>query len=388
MIRQAKRMDGIASAIFSQIDALRREQIEMGKDVITLSIGSPDLPPAPHVTEAICAAAADRGNYGYTFTQGTDAFRQAIAGWYKQKYGVALDSAKEVHALIGSQEGLSHISLCLVDPGDVVLVPDPGYPIYTAGPLMAGAELYAMPLLPENGYLPDLAAIPEEILRRAKLMILNYPNNPLAATAPRAFFDEVVRYAKRYAFAVCHDFAYSEQAFDGYVPDSFLTAEDALDVAVEFHSTSKSYNMAGCRVGFMAGNAEIIGLLSRLKSNFDYGIFQPLQAGAIAAITGDQTPVQEMAEAYRRRRDVMVDGLNALGWKLEKPRATMYLWIPTPDGRPSFEFAVDLLKNAGVAVIPGVAFGAHGEGYFRIALVQPEKRLAEAVERIGKWLGK
>jgi len=386
MIKQANRMNTITSAIFSQVDELRKAEIAQGNDVITLSIGSPDLPPARHIIEAIKEATDDKANYGYTFTKGTHEFTIAIADWYNKKFGIVLDPETEVHSLIGSQEGLSHISLCLVNPGDVVLIPDPGYPIYSAGPLMADAELYHMPLIAENNYLPDLSAIPEDILKRAKLMILNYPNNPLAATAPKEFFEEVVQYAKKYSIVICHDFAYSELAFDDYVPDSFLSVEGAKDVAVEFHSTSKTYNMAGCRVGYMVGNKEVIGLLSRLKSNFDYGIFYPLQQGAIAAITGSQDCVKELVQTYQRRRDIIVNGFNDMGWNLEMPKASMYVWIPTPNKQSSFDFTVDLLKNTGVVVIPGVAFGEYGEGYIRIALVQSEERLSEAIERIKKWL--
>lgn len=386
MIKQANRMNTITSAIFSQVDELRKAEIEKGNDVITLSIGSPDLPPARHIVEAIKEAADDTANYGYTFTKGINQFTIAIADWYNKKFGIVLDPETEVHSLIGSQEGLSHISLCLVNPGDVVLIPDPGYPIYSAGPLMADAELYHMPLVAENNYLPDLSAIPEDILKRAKLMILNYPNNPLAATAPKEFFEEVVQYAKKYSIVICHDFAYSELAFDDYVPDSFLSVEGAKDVAVEFHSTSKTYNMAGCRVGYMVGNKEVIGLLSRLKSNFDYGIFYPLQQGAIAAITGSQDCVKKLVQTYQRRRDIIVNGFNDMGWRLEMPKASMYVWIPTPNKQSSFDFTVNLLKNTGVAVIPGVAFGKYGEGYIRIALVQSEERLGEAIERIKKWL--
>jgi LL-diaminopimelate aminotransferase len=385
MIKQANRMNTVTSAIFSQVDELRKAEIEKGNDVITLSIGSPDLPPARHIVEAIKEAVDDTANYGYTFTKGINEFTIAIADWYHEKFGIVLDSETEVHSLIGSQEGLSHISLCLVNPGDVVLIPDPGYPIYSAGPLMADAELYHMPLVAENNYLPDLSAIPEDILKRAKLMILNYPNNPLAATAPKEFFEEVVQYAKKYSIVICHDFAYSELAFDDYVPDSFLSVEGAKDVAVEFHSTSKTYNMAGCRVGYMVGNKEVIGLLSRLKSNFDYGIFYPLQQGAIAAITGSQDCVKELVQTYQRRRDIIVNGFNDMGWNLEMPKASMYVWIPTPNKQSSFDFTVDLLKNTGVAVIPGVAFGEYGEGYIRIALVQSEERLSEAINRIKKW---
>ena len=386
MIEQAQRMNAVTSAIFSQIDELRKAEIAQGKDVITLSIGSPDMAPAQHVIDAIREAVENPLNYGYTFTKGIDEFSEAIVNWYKEKFNVRLDVKTEVHSLIGSQEGLSHISLCLVNPGDVVLIPDPGYPIYSTGPLMAGAELYYMPLLEENNYLPDLSKIPEDVLKRAKLMILNYPNNPLAATAPKSFFAEVVEYAKKYSFVVCHDFAYSELAFDGFKPESFLAVDGAKDVGVEFHSTSKSYNMAGCRVGFMVGNSKVIGLLNRLKSNFDYGIFYPLQKGAVAAITGNQKGVEATVTTYQRRRDIIVNGFNSMGWNLKFPKASMYVWIPTPKRESSVDFTVDLLKNTGVAVIPGVAFGQYGEGYIRIALVQPENRLKEAIARIKQWL--
>lgn len=385
MVEQAERMSGITSAIFSQVDELRKAEIAKGKDIITLSIGSPDLPPAKHIVKAIEKAVADKNNYGYTFTKGCPAFIHAITNWYKEKFDVTLEPETEVHSLIGSQEGLSHISLCLVNPGDVVLIPDPGYPIYSAGPLMAGAELYYMPLLEENEYLPDLKKIPEDILSRAKLMVLNYPNNPLAATAPKSFFEEVVKYAKKYSFVVCHDFAYSELAFDGYVPDSFLSVAGAKDVAVEFHSTSKTYNLAGCRIGFMVGNKDVIALMSRLKSNFDYGIFYPLQMAAVAAITGPQDCVKELVNTYQRRRDIVVQGFNEMGWNLQLPKASMYVWIQTPNKQSSFDFTVELLQNAGVAVIPGVAFGECGEGYVRISLVQSEERLHEAIVRIKKW---
>ncbi|GBG56137.1 LL-diaminopimelate aminotransferase [Sporomusaceae bacterium FL31] len=387
MLEQALRMQGLTSAIFSQVDEMRRAELAKGKDVITLSIGSPDLAPAPHIIQALNSAAADLGSYGYTLSKGLSEFSEAVASWYGKKFGVLLDPEKEIHSLIGSQEGLAHISLCLVNPNDVVLIPDPGYPIYSAGPLMAGAELYHMPLTSENEFLPDLEAIPEAILRRTKIMILNYPNNPLAVVAPREFFIKVVEYAKRYSFIVCHDFAYSDLVFDGYQPDSFLSIPGAKDIAVEFNSLSKTYNMAGCRVGYIVGNSKVIELLGRLKSNFDYGIFNPIQKAAIAALTGPQQCVADTAITYQRRRDIIVDGLNSFGWHVKKPKASMYVWAPVPTKQSSVEFAADLLRHTGVAVIPGVAFGHFGEGFVRFALVQPEQRLEEAVVRMRQWLG-
>lgn len=386
MFKQADRMQALTSAIFTQVDDMRRTEVAAGRDVITLSIGSPDLAPAPHIITALKAAADCHLNYGYTLSKGIPELLNAIANWYQSKFSVKLDPATEIHSLIGSQDGLAHIALCMVNPGDIVLVPDPGYPIFSAGPLIAGAELYRMPLTPENDYLPDLAAIDASVLQRAKIMILNYPNNPLATTAPRSFLEQVVAFAKRYNILVCYDFAYSDLVFDGYKPDSFLSIPGAKDIGIEFNSLSKTYNMAGCRVGYVVGNAKVIALLGRLKSNFDYGIFYPLQQAAIAALTGSQDCVKETAERYQRRRDIIVDGFNDIGWKVERPKASMYIWAPVPTEQSSFDFTVSLLQNTGIAVIPGSAFGACGEGYIRIALVQPEDRLEEAVDRIKEWI--
>jgi LL-diaminopimelate aminotransferase len=387
MIQQADRMMRLTSAIFSQLAELQKKAAASGKDIIQLSIGNPDMAPAPHIVEALKNAAACGSNYGYTLSKGKPELLQAIAAWYEQKFDVKLDFNTEVHSLIGSQEGLAHIGLCLVNPGDVVLIPDPGYPIFSAGPLIAGAQLYKMCLTPENNYLPDLDAIDEEILKRTKLMILNYPNNPLAATATHEFFEKVVALAHQYKFVVCNDFAYSELVFDDYRPDSFLSIPGAKEIGVEFNSLSKSYNMCGCRVGYIVGNAEVLSLLGRLKSNFDYGIFAPLQLAAVAALTGPQDCVRETAAAYQRRRDIIVDGFNSMGWQVERPKASMYIWAKVPTKQNSFDFTVDLLNHTGVAVVPGKAFGDCGEGFIRIALVQPEERLAEAVARIKEWLG-
>ncbi|MCE5287434.1 MAG: aminotransferase class I/II-fold pyridoxal phosphate-dependent enzyme [Pelosinus sp.] len=387
MISQAVRMESLSSSIFSEVDELRKAEIAAGKSVITLSIGSPDLPPAPHIIEALNTAAISNQNYGYTLSKGTDEFLMAAANWYKQKFNVTLNPETEVHSLLGSQDGLAHLALCMVNPGDIVLVPDPGYPIFSVGPLMAGAELYKMPLLPENNYLPDLKAIDKDILRRAKLMILNYPNNPLAATASSDFFAEVVALAHEYSFVVCHDFAYSELVFDGYRPASFLATPGAKEIGIEFHSLSKTYNMAGCRVAFAVGNAQVLSLLGKLKSNFDYGIFYPLQKAGVAALTGSQECVRNTAMTYQQRRDIIVKGFNNIGWHVASPQATMFVWAPVPTKQTSFDFVVDLLQHTGVAVVPGSAFGACGDRFIRIALVQPNEILAESVLRIKNWLG-
>lgn len=387
MLKPAVRMQGMSSAIFSQVDDLRKKMVAAGKDVITLSIGSPDMAPAPHIVEALKRGVEDVGNYGYPLTKGTPAFLRAVADWYRAKFAVELDPETEVHSLLGSQEGLAHIALCYVNPGDIVLVPDPGYPIYSAGPLAASAELYRLPLVPENGYLPDLDSIPADVLRRAKILILNYPNNPLAAIASLEFFQKVVEFGKRNDILICHDFAYSELVFDGYRPPSFLNVPGAKDIAIEFHSLSKTFNMAGSRVGFVVGNAEAIALLGRVKSNFDYGIFLPVQQAAVAALTGPQDCVRATAEEYQRRRDIVVDGMNAMGWTVSRPKASMYIWAPVPTNQSSFDFAAEMIELAGVAVVPGVGFGPYGEGYVRFALVQPQDRLRLAMERISNWLG-
>lgn len=387
MLEQATRMQGMSSAIFTQVDDMRKKAAAAGKDVITLSIGSPDMAPASHIIDALKRGVADPKNYGYALSKGMPAFLQAVADWYRTKFGVSLDPASEVHSLIGSQEGLAHIALCYVNPGEVVLVPDPGYPIYFAGPLAANAELYTMPLRPENAYLPDLDAIPANVLAKARIMILNYPNNPLAATATTDFFNKVVAFAKKHNILVCHDFAYSELVFDGYRAPSFLSVPGAKEVGIEFHSMSKSFSMAGCRVGFVVGNAQAIELLGRIKSNFDYGIFFPLQQAAIAALTGPQDCTAATAAEYQRRRDIIVDGFNAMGWQVPRPKASMYVWAPVPTKQTSFDFAAAMIEHAGVAVVPGVGFGPCGEGYVRVALVQPVDRLQQAVERITKWLG-
>lgn len=386
-LRQAARMNHLMSAIFTQMDDLRKAEISKGKDVVTLSIGSPDIPPAKHIMEALAHAVTDSANYGYTLSKGSEELLNSIAEWYERKFSISLDAGTEIHSLMGSQDGLSHIAMCLVDPGDVVLVPDPGYPIYTAGPLIAGADLYRMPLTPANNYLPDLDAIGEDVLRRTKMMIINYPNNPLAATATQDFFSKVVDIANRYSFVVVHDFAYSELVYDGYRPDSFLSVPGAKEVGIELHSLSKTYNMAGCRIGFAVGNRKVIELLGRLKSNIDYGVFYPVQQAAVAALAGSQQCVRDLAACYQGRRDVLIDGFNKLGWTTPRPKASMFVWAPVPTRQSSLDFTVDLLQNTGIAVIPGIAFGEHGEGFVRIALVQPEERLKECIERLSGWLG-
>ncbi|MFH2099440.1 MAG: LL-diaminopimelate aminotransferase, partial [Pseudomonadota bacterium] len=312
------------------------------------------------------------------------AFNKSAARWYKTRFGVDLDPVGEVITLIGSKEGIAHMPLAYVDPGDRALVPSPAYPVYKVAVEFAGGEPYIMDLTAENGFLPDLEAIPEDVAKKSRLMFINYPNNPTAAVADGRFFEKVVDFAKTYNIVVCHDAAYTEMAFDGYRPPSFLSTPGARDVGVEFHSRSKTYNMTGWRLGFAVGNPEIIGALGKVKSNIDSGAFDAVQVAGIEALDGDQTCVKEMCALYQGRRDVLVQGLRSLGYKVDPPKATFYVWMEVPGGRTSSEFAGLLLEKAGIVTTPGVGFGPAGEGYVRFALTVDEARMAQAVERIGK----
>ncbi|MDX9871746.1 MAG: aminotransferase class I/II-fold pyridoxal phosphate-dependent enzyme [Clostridia bacterium] len=384
---EAKRLSAIQPGIFSEIGQLIKEAQAQGLDIINLSVGSPDMPPPPHVKAALLQAIGDDANYGYTLTEGIPPLKTAIAGWYEKYYGVTLHPDEEILSLMGSQDGISHLFWALTGPGDIVLVPDPGYPIYYAAPLLAGAELYPLPLLETNSYLPDLDAIPADVRKRAKVMILNYPSNPLAATADRAFFVKAVRFALENKIIICHDFAYSELSYDGYKNTSFLEIPGAKEVGVEFHSISKTFNLAGLRLGFIVGNAAIIDALRKIKSNIDYGIFRPIQLAAVAALEGPDECVRQNALAYQERRDVLLGEFSRYGWQVRKPRASMFVWAKLPVHFPSsVDFVRRLLKETGVAIVPGTAFGPCGEGYVRIGLVQNKERLREAGRRIGEFL--
>jgi len=384
-VEKARRLDGLRSAVFTELDRIKSEVAALGTDVIDLGIGSPDRPPAPHVYRALRQGIDDLGNYGYPSSLGTRELRETITSWYLQRFNVSLDPETEVLALMGSQDGLGHLPLGILDQDDIALIPDPGYPVYSAGVILAGGDIYPMPLREVNNFLPDFAAIPKEVAVKAKMMIINYPNNPVAATADQDFFHRVVDYAAKYGILVCHDLAYSELAFDGYRPSSFLETPGAKEIGVEFHSVSKTYNMAGCRLGFVVGNSEAIEALARIKSNIDYGVFLPVQKAGIAALTGSQEMVEENARVYMTRRNILVDGLAEIGWKVNKPKATMFVWAKLPSGYTSSEkFAEVVLRRAGVVVVPGVAFGKEGEGYVRIALVQEDNLIREAIRRIAE----
>lgn len=384
-MKKSKRLDQLKSAVFAELERIKEEVAAQGVGIIDLGIGSPDKPPAPHVHQALRDAVDNLSNYGYPSSRGCKELRDTIAWWYNERFGVSLDPESEVLVLMGSQDGLGHLPLGFLDPGDIVLIPDPGYPVYAAGAILAGAEIYSMPLKEENEFLPDLNAIPESIAQKAKMMILNYPNNPVAATADIGFFEQVVEFAKKYGILVCHDFAYSELAFGENRPPSFLEAPGAKEVAVEFHSVSKTYNMAGVRLGFVVGCSEAIEALTRIKSNIDYGVFQPVQLAGIAALKGPQESVRNTVASYMSRCNILLEGLAKIGWQIRRPKGTMFAWANLPKGYTSSEsFAEELLRKTGVVMVPGVAFGKQGEGYVRIALVQEEDVIREAVRRISE----
>ncbi|WP_163854035.1 aminotransferase class I/II-fold pyridoxal phosphate-dependent enzyme [Paenibacillus elgii] len=384
---ESKRLAELGSAIFSEMAGWKREVTARGVDVIDLGIGSPDRAPSARVMEALTRAVNDPGMYGYPTSEGSAQFRQTVARWYAHRFGVTLDPEEEIVTLMGSQDGLAHLAMAVTDPGDTVMVPDPGYPIYSASLVLAGVQPYYMPLRADNGFLPKLEDIPEEVARQAKFMLLNYPSNPLSAVADLAFFERLVEYAREHELLLVHDLAYSEMSFDGFKPPSILEVEGAKDIAVEFHSLSKSFNMAGCRIAFMVGQRDAVRALRVLKSNIDYGVFLAVQQAGIAALEEDMMPgSRSVAALYERRRDIVIEGLNEAGWSIPKPKATMFIWAPIPEGWTSRQISREMLYSAGVVVIPGDAFGQEGEGYVRIALVQEEERLQEAVRRIGQFL--
>jgi len=378
----AKRMDRFGEGVFTMLAQMKHRRLEEGKEIVDLSIGAPNIPPAPHILKVLSEECLVPENYIYAISDQKELLN-AVSRWYKNRYSVELDPETEICSLLGSQEGLAHIALSIVDEGDRVLVPDPCYPIFADGPSLAGASLYYMPQKKENGYVIRLSDIPEEVAQRAKFMVVSYPNNPTAVMAPDSFYEELIAFAKKYDIIVLHDNAYSELVFDGRHCGSFLRFPGAKEVGVEFNSLSKTYGLAGARIGFCVGNPEVVKHLKLLKSNMDYGMFLPLQKAAIAAITGDQACVETTRAAYEKRRDVLCDGLNAIGWKIPKPEATMFVWAPIPEAFTSSEaFAVELVKRSGVLVTPGSAFGPAGEGHVRMALVQDEPELKQGIAAI------
>lgn len=375
----------MTSSIFQEVVDRKQMALMNGKDVIDLSIGSPDFQPPVFVMETLAKYSMDPGKYGYTL-KGIAEFNEAVKYFYSQRYSVELDEKTEVLQLMGSQDGLAHLATAIVDPGDYVLVPDPGYPIYEASVTIAGGEIYPMPLLEENKFLPQLNEIPEEVLQKTKMMILSYPGNPVTALADRVFFEEVVEFAGVHNILVVHDFAYSELIYDGNPQISFLSVPGAKEVGIEFNSLSKTFNMAGCRIGYVAGNSQVINLLASFKSHIDYGVFYPIQKAAIAALTSDYSFLDDQLKLYETRRDALVSGFRNSGWQVANSPATMFVWAKIPDGWKSREFAFKLIEEEGIVVVPGDAFGQEGEGYVRIAMVQPPERLEEAAQRVNKFL--
>lgn len=390
--QSSQRLRSLPPYLFQRINTLKAKAISEGKDVIDLGMGNPDLPTAPHIVKRLVETVEKiPATHRYPQAIGSLAFREAACAWYQKRFGVRLDPEKECVSLVGSKEGIAHLSMAALDPGDTALVCQPCYPVHFNGVYLAGGLVSPVALEAKNGYLPDLGKIPEKVARRAKLFFLNYPNNPTASVVPdKKFLEEVARWAKRYGVIAVYDNAYSEITFDGYWAPSFLEVEGAKGVGVEFHSCSKTYNMAGWRVGFAVGNAKVISALEKFKSFLDYGVFTAIQHAAIEALSGPQDCVWQTVKIYQKRRDLMVDGLGAMGWKAPAPKATMYLWAPLPERfrkAGSVKFCEDLLHKTGVALSPGSGFGKEGEGSVRFALVASEERLREALSRIGQFLG-
>ncbi len=381
-IKTASRLGLLPPYLFAELDRLKKEIQKKGVDVISLGIGDPDLPTPAHIVEALKRAADDPANCRYPDYQGLDRFRSAATDWYRRRFDVKLDPAREACAVIGSKEGIANFATAVVDPGDIVLIPDPGYPVYFSGCVFNGGEAYFMPLRKENGFLPDLEAIPAEVARRARLMWLNYPNNPTAATAETGFLADAVRFCLKNNIVLAHDLAYSEIAYDGYRAPSVFEVPEARECAIEFHSLSKTYSMTGWRIGFAVGNETLVGALGRVKTNMDSGPFQAVQEAAIAALEGPEDSVREYCAIYKQRRDLMVDALQELGLSCERPRATFYVWAAVPKGYSSASLTERVLKEAGVVITPGSGFGKGGEGYVRFSLTVSSERLKEAVQRL------
>lgn len=381
----AQRVQQLPPYLFAEISRKIVEKRAAGVDVVSFGIGDPDLPTPQHVIEALKLASDEPANHRYPETDGLPEVRKAFADWYEKRFGVRLDPDTQTLPLIGSKEGIGHVPLCLINPGDIALVPDPAYPVYAVGTSFAGGECYSMPLLEENGYLPDLDAIPADVAARAKILWLNYPNNPTGATAGLDFFERAVDFARRHEIVICHDLAYADVTYDEYVAPSFLQTRGAFDVGIEFNSLSKTYNMTGWRIGVAAGNAELVNALFRVKSNLDSGVPQAIQQMAVAAMAGPQDCIAEHNAVYGRRRDRMVEALRGLGLQVTPPRAGLYVWARVPAGMSSIQFASEMLDATGVVVTPGVGYGRYGEGYIRLSVTTPDDRVDEGLRRIASW---
>ena len=383
-IEVATRIKTLPPYLFAAIDKMKQAAIARGVDIINLGIGDPDLPTPGPIVESLARAAKDPKHHQYPSYEGMLSFRKAVADWYHRRFGVTLDPADEVLTLIGSKEGIGHIHLAFLDPGDIVLVPSPGYPVYPVGTSFCGGVSHIMPLTKANGFLPDLEAIPKDVARKAKLMWLNSPNNPTSVVMTKAYFKRVVEFAREHHVIVCHDAAYSEIYYDGKRPASFMEVDGAKDVGVEFHSLSKTYNMTGWRLGFVVGNKDVLAGLGKVKSNLDSGVFEAVQAAGITALGLDDAVTDAIRKTYQERRDTLIPGLKKLGLEVEAPPAAFYVWVTVPNGYTSASFTAHLLEKAGIVTTPGNGFGAPGEGYIRMTVCTSKERLAEAVERIMK----
>jgi LL-diaminopimelate aminotransferase len=384
MFRLSKKLQSLPPYLFLEIDKAKRKARAEGRDIIDLGIGDPDQPTPASIIEALQQAARDPSTHRYALDQGLPVLRRAIADWYKRRFGVSLDPETEILPLIGSKEGLAHFPLAFLNAGDYSLVPDPSYPPYKGATLLAGGRPYPMPLRQENNFLPDLAKVPFLTRRKARLLFINYPNNPTAATCDKSFYREVLEFARRNSLIVVSDLAYSEMSFDGFSPPSFLEIEGAKEVAIEFHSLSKTYNMTGWRIGWACGSPQLVAALGKIKSNIDSGIFSAIQLAGVAALNIPQEQLLDMRRLYQERRDCLVNGLNALGWQVALPKATFYAWIKIPREHSSLSFAKLLLDKADIIATPGVGFGRYGEGYIRMALTVPKERILQAIERLRK----
>ncbi len=380
----SQRLKSIPPYVFAEIDKKRQAAIAAGVDVINLGIGDPDQPTPRHIVEAMHDALENPANHHYPPFGGTKEFKEAIATWCKKRFGFDLDPVNEITSLIGSKEGLHNTIMAFIDKGDINIIPDPAYPVYRTSTILAGGEPYYMPLTPENNFIPDLEAIPEAVLKKAKLLMFNYPNNPTAGIADLAFFEKAVAFAKKHNILLCHDLAYSEMTFDGYKAPSIMQVKGAKDICIELHSLSKTYNMTGWRIGFAVGNAEAIKAIAKIKSNIDTDIFKPIQLAAIAGLTGPTDHIDYCNKLYIERRDLAVERLTQLGWPVKPIKATFYMWLPVPPGMTSADFATLMLDKAGIVVPPGTAYGPHGEGFIRMSLCLDKARMAEAFDRMAK----
>lgn len=381
-MKNPERIHKLPPYIFEKIDHLREEAIKDGRDIISLGVGDPDQPTPGHIVEKLQQVVARPTHHQYPPYSGTSEFRQAVASWYNRRFGVELNPERETLALIGSKEGIAHMTLGWAGPGDIVLIPDPSFPVYRISTIFAGAESYSLPLTMESHFLPDLDAVPAAVAAKATLMYLNYPNNPTGATANLGFFERAVDFARKHDIVLCHDLAYSEVAFDGYRPPSILQVQGAKDVAVEFHSLSKTYNMTGWRVGMAVGGQRLLENLRLVKMNVDSSQFGAIQETGAYALLSPQDDVEQRAKHYQARRDLLIAALQTKGLRPLVPRASFYVWVPTPEGYGSMDFAMHMLREIGVIVVPGIGFGEYGEGYVRFSLTVADHRLQEAVERI------